>query len=237
MTWVAVVPVKALEFSKTRLGNLPGYPGKSELAHAFALDTVAALIVAPSIQKVFVVTSDPVIAKELSVLGAEIVTESFTPKRPAGQSSLNAAITLGIRQASVRFPTANLAVFTGDLPALKVGDIGAALTAATQFERSMVADAEGFGTSALLWRSGVTVTPQFGLNSRTVHECNGHVVLDLPPQSGIRRDVDTPADLIDAIAIGLGRYTRELMEKTWAASAAVVDTSFIHSGTASERMP
>jgi 2-phospho-L-lactate guanylyltransferase len=231
------VPVKDVQLSKTRLDNPPGYPAKSEFAHAFALDTVAALITSPSLMEVFVVTSDVFMAEQLSALGAAIVNEPLAANKLSSKNSLNAAITLGIETVRILFPAANIAIFTSDLPALTVEDIGVALAKASVYDRSLVADAEGLGTSVLLFRPGVEAAPQFGSYSRTAHERSGHVVLDLPQDSSIRRDVDTPADLEAAIALGVGVYTRELMEKTSAAIAAVVSASRIHKGTASERIP
>jgi len=203
MSWVAVVPVKGNPGAKSRLAELPQ---RAALADAFALDTVAALVAAPAVQKVFVVTGDTRMAPLLARLGAVIVLETHAPA-----DSLNAAIVQGVIAARGAHPNANLVVFTGDLPALVVTDVESALAQGLAHERSMVADAEGTGTTTLLARAGVPLEPRFGLGSRAAHEAAGHVLLNIPVAASIRRDVDTPADLEVARALGLGRFTRALV--------------------------
>lgn len=204
MSWVAIVPVKGNPGAKTRLADLPEH---AVLADAFALDTVAALMATSAVERVFVVTGDSRLAPLLAHLGAVIVPEARAHADP-----LNAAITQGVMAARAACPRANVAVFTGDLPALVAGDVESALALATGYERSMVPDAEGTGTTTLLALAGVTLDPRFGLGSRAAHQAAGHVPLNMPVSASVRRDVDTPADLDVASALGLGRFTRALVE-------------------------
>ena len=73
MSWVVIVPVKGTARAKSRLG---AHPERSQLAEAFALDTVTALLAAPAVSRVFVVTADDEIAERMSALGADIIRES-----------------------------------------------------------------------------------------------------------------------------------------------------------------
>ncbi|HZK59205.1 MAG TPA: 2-phospho-L-lactate guanylyltransferase, partial [Cryobacterium sp.] len=75
-------------------------------------------------------------------------------------------------------------------------------------------DEEGAGTTALLARAGVPLTPRFGLGSRAAHEAAGHVPLVFPPASSIRRDVDTVDDLAEALHLGVGPFTSALVSGT-----------------------
>ncbi|TFD57930.1 2-phospho-L-lactate guanylyltransferase [Cryobacterium sp. Hh38] len=204
--WVVVVPVKGTAGAKSRLGAGAGRAG---LADAFALDTVAALVAASAVERVFVVTASARLGVLLAALGAVIVPE--VPGPDAGQDRLNAAIEQGAEAARFACPDANLAVVTGDLPALHVADVETAFALAATHPLSMVADAEGVGTTTLLAQAGYRFTPRFGLGSRAAHEGDGHVVLDLPLSSSLRRDVDTAADLDTARALGLGPHTSELV--------------------------
>ncbi|TFD14314.1 2-phospho-L-lactate guanylyltransferase [Cryobacterium sp. TMT1-2-2] len=204
--WVVVVPVKGSSEAKSRLGV---GPGRAALADAFALDTVTALVAASAVERVFVVTASARLGALLGGLGAVIVPEA--PVVETGHARLNAGIVQGIAAARLAYPQVNLAVMTGDLPALRPGDIDAAFALAAAQPRSMVPDAEGVGTTTLLARVGVTVTPRFGLGSRAAHQGDGHIVLDLPPTSSLRRDVDTAADLEAARLIGLGPHTSALL--------------------------
>ncbi|TFB98970.1 2-phospho-L-lactate guanylyltransferase [Cryobacterium sp. HLT2-28] len=223
--WVAVVPVKGNPDAKSRLGDRPDRP---RLADAFALDTVAAVLAAPRVGRVLVVTADDALAARLAALGAEIVPEAAVPEAAvpvtepaAGEGSgesarppagpMNAAIRQGLTAARTRFPRANLLVLTGDLPALTPADVEQALALAAGHERSMVPDAAGTGTTTLLALAGVPVEPRFGPGSRAAHEAAGHVPLEIPPAAGIRSDVDTAADLLVAERLGLGVHTRPLV--------------------------
>ncbi|TFB88985.1 2-phospho-L-lactate guanylyltransferase [Cryobacterium algoricola] len=203
MSWVVVVPVKGNPGAKTRLGG-PGQD-RARLADAFALDTVAALTAAAPVLAVFVVTGDTVLGAQLARLGAHIV-----PEVRDQADALNAAIVVGLAAAAAEFPTAHRAVMTGDLPALTAADVERAFVLAAGHERSFVPDADGTGTTTLLALAGVPISPRFGPGSRAAHESAGHVPLALPTRSGIRRDVDTPADLDLVERLGAGPHTSAL---------------------------
>ena len=226
MSWVCVVPVKGSAAAKTRLGELPeSFPARGELAEAFALDTVAALLASPSVQQVLVVTAEPAAAAPLEALGARIVpepppaqasnpTDAPSTSTVAPSDPLNAAIGEGVRVAHELWPLSDVAVFTGDLPALTAADVERTLTRAADYDRAMVADEEGIGTTTLLARAGVALTPRFGAGSRAAHEAAGHHPLDLPASSSIRRDVDTVADLAEVLRRGVGEHTSALIARS-----------------------
>ena len=234
MNWAAIVPVKGNPGAKSRFG---AHPERAQLAEAFAMDTVAALLASPTVARVFVVTADAQLATKLAALGATIVRE--LPQKPPSTAAkgafvathepaerhepaeppsppdpLNAAIRQGMDAARQACPDANIAVVTGDLPALTVADVEAAIALAAAHERSMVPDAEGMGTTMLLALAGASFTPQFGPGSRAAHEAAGHMPLELPAIASIRRDVDTPDNLAEARRLGVGRYTAALIEGT-----------------------
>lgn len=212
-TWVAVVPVKGAPGAKSRLEH----DDRARLADAFALDTVAALLAASVITDVFVVTADTDIGAHLASLGAHVVPET-APRH--GDDPLNAAIVMGVDAARTARPGSNVAVFTGDLPSLTVADIEQALSLGAAHRLSMVPDEEGVGTTALLALAGMPFTPRFGAGSRAAHEAAGHHPLNLPPTSSIRRDVDTAANLAEALHLGVGAQTSALIART---SAPIVD--------------
>jgi 2-phospho-L-lactate guanylyltransferase len=217
VTWVCVVPVKGSALAKSRLGDLPeAFPARSELAEAFALDTVAALLATGMVERVLVVTADPAAAVPLQALGAQIVPEP--PRTIAPDASphgpLNAAIAEGVRVAVASHPLCDIAVITGDLPALTVADVEVTLTAAAVHDRAMVADRAGTGTTTLLARAGSRLTPRFGIGSRAAHEAAGHVPLDLPGTATIRSDVDTVDDLAEVLRRGVGVHTSALIARS-----------------------
>lgn len=225
MRWVAVVPVKGSPGAKSRLGD---HPERARLADAFALDTVAALVAASVVERVFVVTADALLAARLESLGAVVVRElpQKAPSEPLMGPSvatrepgdpLNLAIRQGTDAARAAFPECGIAVVTGDLPALTTADVEAALGLAAAYPLSMAADEEGTGTTALLALAGVPFSPRFGPGSRAAHEAAGHVPLPLPATASIRRDVDTVDNLAEALHHGVGVHTSALVATAVAA--------------------
>jgi 2-phospho-L-lactate guanylyltransferase len=171
--WTIVVPVKGTASAKSRLG------ASAELALAIALDSVSAALG----HRVLVVTS-PRSASPFELLGARIVPD------PGG--GLNAAIAAGLATAGV----APVAVLLGDVPALLPSELAVALDLAAGHRMAMVADADGTGTVLTTALEGASHRPLFGAGSRAAHLSAGYVELDVPPDSGLRRDVDTAEQLV-----------------------------------------
>lgn len=202
MSWSIVVPVKRLAHAKSRLYSAGErrLPERSTLVLALALDTVAAAIATPTVDRVVVVTDERQAAASLRELGAITV-----PDRP--DAGLNPALGFGATMASAIAPDAGVAVLASDLPALRPDELGEALHAAAGTARALVADAGGVGTALLAVAPGQPLDPRYGGNSRDAHLASGAVELsgDWPT---LRRDVDTPADLAEAEALGLGPATK-----------------------------
>jgi 2-phospho-L-lactate/phosphoenolpyruvate guanylyltransferase len=199
VNWSLVIPVKVLALAKSRLAGLAGVTGeqRAELALAMAADTVAAAAACPRVAAVIVVTDDVVVGAEMEHLGAVVIGDE--PAR--GQ---NAALVFGAQYADSRWPGRGRAALAADLPALGPGELAAALAAASVLTRAFVPDAEGTGTTLYTAAPGTAFCPRFGPRSRDRHLATGAVELDLPDIGGLRRDVDTPADLRQAADIGLG---------------------------------
>jgi 2-phospho-L-lactate/phosphoenolpyruvate guanylyltransferase len=197
--WSLVVPVKVLALAKSRLTGLAG-PRRAELALAMAADTVAAAVSCAAVGAVVVVTDDDGAAAELSAVGAVVV-----PDEPG--AGLNAALEFGAAWSATRWPEWGRAGLAADLPALAPAELGRALAAASGLPSAFVPDADGTGTTLYTAGPDTAFWPRFGPGSRAAHRAGGAVELDLPSLDGLRRDVDTPADLRDAAGIGLGPRT------------------------------
>jgi 2-phospho-L-lactate guanylyltransferase len=190
------MPVKVLARAKSRLAGLAG-PRRGELALALAWDTVTAVLGCGEATRVIVITDDRVAGAELANLGALVV-----PDEP--RDGLNAALRHGAAHAGARWPGSGTAALSADLPALRAAEIGRALRAAAAWPTAFVADAAGDGTTLYTAAPGAAFRPAFGLASRARHAAGGAAELDLDGIPGLRRDVDTPADLRGAVALGLG---------------------------------
>lgn len=214
-----IIAVKRLDAAKSRLAALFGAQVRERVVLAMLVDTITAARAVPEVGSITVVTPDPVVAAAVSALGAAVLTDPT----PAGHHDpLNNAIlaacpaSAGASDAGASNPGAsnpgasnpgasNLVVLQGDLPALRAGELSAALAAAQAHPRSFVADRQGTGTAAL-FAFGVPLQPLFGVDSARRHRESGAAELsgDWP---GLRCDIDTPADLVAARALGIGAAT------------------------------
>jgi len=198
--WTAVIPVKRLGAAKSRLRGAVPDARHEELALAMVRDTVAAVGACEQVAEVLVVTDDAGVAAAVAALGARV-----TPDRPG--AGLNAAMRFGAD--TVTGLGRARAVLTGDLPALRPDELGAALLSADP-GRSLVVDAAGTGTVLLTAGPGVALEPRFGPGSAAAHAASGARVLpgDWP---GLRQDVDTAADLRAVLELGAGVHTCALL--------------------------
>ncbi len=202
LRWSLVIPVKVLARAKSRLASLAG-SRRGELALAMAADTVAAAVACPAIGAVIVVTDDAAAGAELGGLGAHVVADE-------PRAGLNPALVFGAVYADARWPGRGRAGLAADLPALDPAEIGRALAAASGWAEAFVPDAAGSGTTLYAAGPAAAFSPRFGPGSRDRHLAGGAVELDLPGMAGLRRDVDTPADLRSAAKLGLGPRTAVL---------------------------
>src|SRR5690242_19965831 len=235
-SWTVLLPVKVLARAKSRLAVLAG-DRRGELALALASDTVAAVLACPEVARVVVVTSDPEAGPLLAALGAIVVPdepadqsaslgnaglentglENTGALRGAGvlgdlgvQDLLNAALRHGAAVAARRWPGTGLAALTADLPAVSPAELAAALRAAGAAPglAAFVPDAAGVGTTLYAVPPGGEFRPLFGGASRARHAAAGALELDPGAFTGLRRDVDTPDDLREALSLGVGPFTR-----------------------------
>jgi 2-phospho-L-lactate/phosphoenolpyruvate guanylyltransferase len=234
-SWTVLLPVKVLARAKSRLAVLAG-DRRRELALALASDTVTAVLACPEVARVVVVTSDAVAGPLLAALGAVIVADEpadrlrrlDSPGAPGPldgadvapgladipglgvQDLLNAALRHGAAVAARRWPGTGLAALTADLPAMSPAELAAALRAAGAVPggAAFVPDAAGVGTTLYAVPPGGEFLPLFGGASRARHAAAGGTELRLAGMTGLRRDVDTPDDLREALALGAGPFTR-----------------------------
>lgn len=201
--WTVVVPMKLLAVAKTRLAALAG-ARREALALAFAADTVAAALSCERVRHLLVVTDEPAAREPLSALGADIV-----PDEPG--AGLNAALRHGAAVARRHWPADAVGALSGDLPALRAGDLAAALDEAAHHAAAFVSDSEGTGTTLLTATAGQDLGPAFGPQSRAAHLAAGAVLLEDAAWVSLRRDVDTAAQLRTAARLGLGPRTATIL--------------------------
>ena len=197
-SWSAILPVKPLARAKSRLALDVGV--RQQLTLAMALDTATAALECPAVGALVVVTDDRRVAEAMRTIGARVTADE-------PDAGLDAALLHGASIASDYAPGCAVAALAADLPALKSRELLAALQAASQHERCVVADQLGVGTTLLTAREGLALDPHFGENSLRRHVESGAIALDLDDIPGLRLDVDTLDDLRAARELGLGANT------------------------------
>ncbi len=224
MRWSVVVPVKRLEWAKSRLratlaaaeadperatAARPASPAvRAEhrtLVLAMVLDTVAGALACPTVDQVLAVTDDVRAVAALRRLGAVCVAD--TP-----DAGLNPALAHGAVEALRRAPGHGVAVLAGDLPALRPAELAEALAAAAAAVagRAYVADVAGSGTTLLAAARGTPLAPEYGAGSAAAHAASGARTLT-GHWASLRQDVDTADDLARAIGLGVGPHVAALL--------------------------
>ena len=195
--WGVVVPVKLLAIAKSRLASY-GDPAREQLALAFAADVVTACLACPGVARVLVVTDDPRAGQALTALGAVVA-----PDDP--DAGLNPALAHGAELLRAALGVCGVVTVSSDLPTLRPTDLAAALAVVPPLGRAFVPDADARGTTLLAAGPGAGLLPAYGAGSRQRHLSSGAVELAAP--AALRRDVDTPGDLAEAVLLGVGRRT------------------------------
>ena len=199
-SWGVVVPVKRLAVAKSRLASF-GPVTRTQLALAFAADVVTACLACDGVRIVLVVTDDQVAARELSALGAR-----WAPDLPG--AGLNPALRHGVRLLRAELGDCGVIAVSSDLPALRTADLAQVLGAVPRGQRAFVSDASAEGTTVLAAGVGAPLDPAYGAGSRRRHLASGAAELAGTP--ALRRDVDTPEDLREALLLGVGRHTTRI---------------------------
>lgn len=213
-----VLPLKRLGAAKSRLEH----PDRAALALAMATDTaMAAAAAGPDlVAGVLLVTNEPAASAAIASGGlvppdggsAPVVAVPDLPDR-----GLNPALRHGARVVARRWPEHGVAALSGDLAALRPGELRAALLAAPPTGRAVLADAAGTGTVLLCAAPGSPLLPYFGTDSHGRHVRSGAFDLTGPlgaEVAGLRRDVDTVADLAAARLLGVGAATAAVLAST-----------------------
>lgn len=201
--WTAIVPVKEPKRAKSRLGpQLERW--RPDLAAAFAVDTIAALLAASRVQSVIVVGGQ-------GLPGAWLDHPRVRTLPDPG--NLNTAAGNGIAWARRHRPGVGILVLTADLPAATGAAIDRLLTGVHDGGPRVLADQERVGSTGLLLGPGTLMTPAFGADSFDRHRAAGAMAVEANEIDGLRRDVDTATQLAEAVKLGVGRQTQSVLDE------------------------
>lgn len=193
--WGAVVCAKALARAKSRLRTL-GHMYTADLVTAMLEDMLIAVAESVRLGPVVVVTSDETLSALADFYGASSI--------PDPGDGLNAAFRAGFDRLGKDI---NRVVYLpADVPCMTGERLDVCLGQAEAFAAAVVPDAEGTGSTLLTHRAGWWPGPRFGPDSLSLHIEDGAEPL-WSAHPAMRRDVDTPADLVEAVRLGVGRHT------------------------------
>jgi 2-phospho-L-lactate guanylyltransferase len=205
---IGLVPIKRLSAGKSRLHPLLAREQLEALSVAMLEDVVEALLAAPSLSRVVVVTPDEAVVAAAEAAGAE----GLLLADPGLNRSLEAA---GAQLAGEGQP---LLVVLGDVAGASADDIEALHTAlASQGGGVTLAPSSDGGTSALLRDPPDAIGCHFGPDSAKAHreaaEAAGVPYRELPLAS-LAIDLDQAADLERFLrSEGGGLRTRALLRE------------------------
>jgi 2-phospho-L-lactate guanylyltransferase len=191
MRTLAILPVKRFELAKSRLGELLGPTQRRLLAEAMVTDVLNALLGAPGLDAVVVVTNEPSVASLADSLGAMVLADPV-------ESGQSAAALVGITHA-LASGCERVLLVPGDCPALDGAALGTLLgCAAAPPAVTIVADRHGSGTNALLLTPPDAIEPGFGPDSFERHRQRASAAgaaWHVERLAGLALDIDTPEDL------------------------------------------
>lgn len=209
MKTAALVPFKCFTRAKRRLRTSYTDEAVEELSRAMLLDVLDALLAAPSLSSVSVLTDDEAVAEVARDAGAQVRTQSPDP-------GLNPAIELANAEAAAAGCDATLVVL-GDLPLLQPADVESVLAAGANHPVVVVPSVDE-GTALLYRRPPDRIPARFGKNSAAAHidaaraeGLEARVFDELDEH--VRVDLDTPEDAKRVIESGVPSRTRELLER------------------------
>ncbi len=200
----ALVPVKELASSKSRLLPHLGADAVARLSVAMLSDVLEALQSVRSIDRVIVVTPDARVSDAARRVGAEVALSQTAGLNPSIEEAC----------ASTTGPKDAVLVMLGDVPGVRADDVEKLLLALEGRGVALAPSSDG-GTSALLRRPPDIIPAGFGPDSASVHRQLAERA-DVPfieiPLSSLAIDIDDRDDLLTFLSgPGAGRRTRALL--------------------------
>ena len=201
----AVVPVKSLDGSKSRLAQRLGPAGTRQLSLAMLADVLEALLAVPEIDRVAVATPDVEVCNAAVAAGAE----ALLCEDPGLNPSIEAAAVELLPD-----PDDGLLVVLGDVAGARADDLSRFIRSAPRWGVALAPSRDG-GTAALLRRPRGVIPAGFGRESAKRHReyavAAGAELREIPLPS-LSLDIDAPEDLDAFLATPWGgRRTRELL--------------------------
>lgn len=191
MKATVVLPIKRFREAKRRLAASMDEERLKALVAAMLEDVLEAIEAARCVERIIVVTGDPVAQEIVSATAADVVPD------PADDGHVVAALA-GIARAEVE-GAACVVLLAGDCPLLDPRELDRLLTAVPERYVAVVPDRHGTGTNALVLSPPGAIQPAFGEGSRERHVAAAReagIPFAVEEVASLGLDLDTPADLV-----------------------------------------
>jgi 2-phospho-L-lactate/phosphoenolpyruvate guanylyltransferase len=189
----AVVPAKLFAHTKRRLMPLLSSDERRTLAGAMLADVLSALMRAPCLAGVIVVTSEGKAVAMAHAAGAVVM-------RDDDHSGINAAVTRGARRLA-GMGRSGMLVIPADVPLITVADVEAIMLAHRAAPSvTLVPATADAGTNALACSPPLAVPCRFGDDSLRAHQeaaRSAGITAGLVRLDRVGHDIDRPDDLVE----------------------------------------
>jgi 2-phospho-L-lactate/phosphoenolpyruvate guanylyltransferase len=207
----AVLPVKRFNAAKQRLATGLDGEQRRTLMEAMVGDVLEAIGEARTIERIVVVSGDPIAQELAATAGAEVVPD------PEDGGHVEAALA-GIARAEAA-GAACVVLLPGDCPLLDPRELDRLLTGIPERYVGIVPDRHGTGTNALALSPPSAIVPAFGEGSCARHVAAAReagIPFNVEELTSLGLDLDTPADVIAltrqlAARRGRGRRTAKAL--------------------------
>ncbi|UCH87338.1 MAG: 2-phospho-L-lactate guanylyltransferase [Dehalococcoidia bacterium] len=203
----ALVPVKALRHSKSRLRPVLSDDQRRAFVMAMLEDVVGLLSDVPAVATTAVVSPDADVLAFARKLGAQPIRE---PPQPRG---LNAALTYA-SDALSRQGANSLLVLPVDIPLATTADVEAILNRMNADTSIVLCPSRSGGTNALALRPPGIIPFRFGQRSSAAHQREAktrRLPLEVLPLPSLALDIDHPHDLAAVLAHPNGTRSQQLL--------------------------
>jgi 2-phospho-L-lactate guanylyltransferase len=199
----ALVPLKRLDYAKTRLASVLDPPTRRRVMHALLDHTLDQVRAAPSIRSVTLVSSDPE-AEAIAVLHG---VAHFDDRGAAWNDALAAAMAAAVTAEGI-------VIVSADVPLLTTDDIEA-FVAVLPERGAAIARATDAGTNAVAMRPRGAMATCFGVKGSAARHAElaaaAGLVAVIVDIEGLAHDLDTASDLEEVLRRALSPEVRAVL--------------------------
>lgn len=207
MTIYAIIPVKNLQRSKTRLLKVLGPEECQFLTLAMLEDVLNAVKKSSLIERIAVISSDPKIQDFAENLGVIYISEK--------RQGLNRAIVNAIRWC-IQNKGKSILILSADIPLVNSNDVDNIINLCSNGKCFAISPSQRGGTGALFQKPPNLIRPNFGPNSFRKHLLQAlekEIPVKIYRSKTMALDIDLPEDLEELLKIDAQTKSHQLLKQ------------------------